>query len=80
MPPARDEIALLARTMNSMRGRVTQLLNDLATRDERRRDWIAQVSHDLRTPLTALIACLDNAELKLRRGTRRRSAEKRSNS
>ncbi len=60
-PEARhkDEITVLARSMNTMRGRVGELLSTLETRDRERREWIAQVSHDLRTPLTALIACLD---------------------
>ncbi len=57
-----DEIALLARSMNEMRSRATELLDDLRKQDVVRREWIAQVSHDLRTPLTALLACLSRAE------------------
>ena len=56
-----DEIAMLARALDDSRARVIDLVGTLAERDERRREWIAQVSHDLRTPLTALIACLDRA-------------------
>ena len=56
-----DEIAMLARALEDSRNRVAELLRDLAQRDVRRREWIAQVSHDLRTPLTALIACLERA-------------------
>ena len=48
-----DEIALLATALNTMRGRIEELVASLADRDRQRRDWIAQVSHDLRTPLTA---------------------------
>ena len=51
-----DEIGALAHAMNRLRA-------DLQSRDQERRDWIAQVSHDLRTPLTALIACLDRVKL-----------------
>lgn len=54
-----DEISALARSMNTMRGRIGELLSTLEERDQERREWIAQVSHDLRTPLTALMACLD---------------------
>ncbi len=53
-----DEISALAGAMNAMRER-------LAQRDVERREWTAQVSHDLRTPLTALLACLDRAESSL---------------
>lgn len=49
-----DEIGTLVSTINRMR-------LHLQARDKERGDWIAQVSHDLRTPLTALIACLDRA-------------------
>lgn len=58
----RDEIAALGRAMNAMRGRVLEMVEHLAGRDRRRREWVALVSHDLRTPLTALLACLDRAE------------------
>lgn len=58
----RDEISVLAGTMNALRERVAERLEDLAREDSRRREWIAQVSHDLRTPLTAQIACLDRAD------------------
>ncbi|MCK4660440.1 MAG: HAMP domain-containing histidine kinase [Phycisphaerae bacterium] len=60
-----DEIALLARSMNAMRSRAAELVNDLEKQDAARCEWIAQVSHDLRTPLTALLACLDRTELVL---------------
>lgn len=61
-----DEIAVLARSMNEMRARVLQLLEDQRRGDRERRRWIAQVSHDLRTPLTALIASLERAVEDLR--------------
>ena len=61
----RDEIALLARSMNAMRSRAAELLNDLKDQDAARREWIALVAHDLRTPLTALLACMDRADTKL---------------
>ena len=55
----RDEITVLADALNSMRNRVGNLVQDLAGRDSARRRWIAQVSHDLRTPMTALSISLD---------------------
>ncbi len=60
-----DEISLLAIALNTMRGRIEELVASLAERDRQRRDWIAQVSHDLRTPLTALSACLERARDRL---------------
>lgn len=57
----RDEVALLSRAMNELNARVRHNLDRLDRRDHRRREWIAQVSHDLRTPLAALSAELDGA-------------------
>jgi len=62
-----DEISRLAAALNTMRGRIEQLVESLADRDRQRREWIAQVSHDLRTPLTALSACLERAKERYRR-------------
>lgn len=58
-----DEISAVAATMNSLRQRVADRLKAFALEDIRRREWVAQVSHDLRTPLTAQLACLDRADL-----------------
>jgi signal transduction histidine kinase len=56
-----DEIAALAQALVESRERVRSLLGELGARDQARREWIAQVSHDLRTPLTALVARLEGA-------------------
>jgi len=60
-----DEIAIVAATMNALRNQVAARIKELSLRDIRRREFIAQVSHDLRTPLTAQLACLDRAGLLL---------------
>jgi signal transduction histidine kinase len=65
----RDEVAVLARSMNSMRDKTVTLVQEASDRDVARRRWVAQVSHDLRTPLTALVACLDRARENLEAGT-----------
>lgn len=57
----RDELMLLARSMNEMRDEILRLVGEIEERDRRRRDWIAEVSHDLRTPLTALAVLLEQA-------------------
>ena len=56
-----DEVARLGRALNRMRDRTAGLLLELQNQDEARRRWITQVSHDIRTPLAALSACLDRA-------------------
>ncbi len=57
----KDEIAVLGVALNSMRDHVRALLAERDRRVREDRAWVAQVSHDLRTPLTALLACLDRA-------------------
>ena len=56
---ARDEIGLLANALQEAWQRNEQAQADLERRDRERRDWIAHVSHDLRTPLTALVSSLE---------------------
>ena len=63
-----DEVARLGRALNGMRDRISELLNEIKAQDEERKRWIAQVSHDIRTPLAALTACLDRAHRLLERG------------
>lgn len=71
-----DEIGSLARSLNSLRRRVADQVEGMARRDSERREWIAQVSHDLRTPLTALLACLDRSEAVLAEAAGEQQTEK----
>ena len=57
-----DEISIMATSMNAMRARVEERLKAFALQNIRQREWFAQVSHDLRTPLTAQLACLGRAD------------------
>jgi len=57
LPPARDEVARLGETLNTMLGRLESAL-------ERERRFVSDASHELRTPLAALRTEL---ELALRR-------------
>lgn len=54
-----DEIRFLAVKMNAMRERIAGLLDRVEERDRVRSEWVSHVSHDLRTPLTALTALID---------------------
>ena len=55
VPPTRDEIAHLASTMNDM-------LRRLEASDSRQRRFVADASHELRSPLSTLTASLEVAE------------------
>lgn len=54
VPPTRDELAALARTMNDLLGRLHAAL-------DRQRGFVADASHELRTPLAVLSAELELA-------------------
>jgi signal transduction histidine kinase len=63
----RDEIGRLASAFRDAFQRLEQEKDRVATTDDRRRDMVASVSHDLRTPLTALLGQLE--VVRMRRGT-----------
>ncbi|NOX76691.1 MAG: HAMP domain-containing protein [Gammaproteobacteria bacterium] len=60
----RDEIDQLGLTFNQMAERIDQQLEALKQTDAKRREMIANVSHDLRTPLTSLHGYLETLLLK----------------
>lgn len=61
---AGDEIDGLGKNFNLMADRIDQQLEDLKTTDAKRREMVANVSHDLRTPLTSLHGYLETLLLK----------------
>lgn len=66
-PPDRkpgDEIDRLGLTFDAMATRISDQIEALKRKDALRRDLVAQVSHDLRTPLASLRGYLETLELK----------------
>ena len=59
-----DEISRLNAMLNRLSQRVLAQLEELKQLDSLRRELISNVSHDLRTPLTALSGYLETLELK----------------
>lgn len=59
-----DEIGRLSRTFRDAFERLKLETERVQTTDARRREMVASVSHDLRTPLTALIGQLETIRLK----------------
>ncbi len=61
---AKDEIDLLGASFNKMADRIDQQVETLKQTDAKRREMVANVSHDLRTPLTSLHGYLETLLLK----------------
>lgn len=59
-----DEIDTLGETYNAMADRIIDQMQALETKDTLRRNLIANVSHDLRTPLASLQGYLETLQLK----------------
>ena len=62
---ARDEIDRLIQAFRFMGQRIGEQIQTIQLKDRQRRDMVAAVSHDLRTPLTSLRGYLDTLERKL---------------
>lgn len=59
-----DEIAQLGRTYDEMAARIGEQLDALEKTDALRREMVAHVSHDLRTPLATLHGYIETLKLK----------------
>ncbi|CAM4124047.1 ATP-binding protein [Bordetella muralis] len=60
----RDEIGVLRRAFAQMGQRIADQWHELTRQDQQRRDLVANISHDLRTPLTSLHGYLETLRLK----------------
>ncbi len=59
-----DEVDQLGLTFDQMAAHIQQQLEQLKEQDNLRRKLVAQVSHDLRTPLASMLGYLESLELK----------------
>lgn len=59
-----DEVDHLSKTFREMAGRIEEQIEKLQKSDFMRRELVANVSHDLRTPLATLTAYIETMQLK----------------
>lgn len=59
-----NEVALLRNTFIELARKIATQWDQLADADRQRREFIANISHDLRTPLTSLLGYLETLSLK----------------
>jgi two-component system OmpR family sensor kinase len=61
---SRDEIDVLGRQFNAMAEKIASQIGELRKMDDVRREMIANISHDLRTPLTTMRGYLETLQIK----------------
>ena len=59
-----DEIGRVSRAFRAMVMRLREQAHQVKRVDANRREWVANVSHDLRTPLTSLIGHLETIQMR----------------
>ncbi|MVV47745.1 sensor histidine kinase [Pseudomonas sp. PB120] len=59
-----DEIAILDATFRQMQARLSEQWRSLTRQDQERRELVANISHDLRTPLASLHGYLETLSMK----------------
>lgn len=59
-----DEIGRLSRAFRAMVMRLREQVQRVRKMDATRREWVASISHDLRTPLTSLMGHLETVQLR----------------
>lgn len=68
-PVIRDEIDYLGATFDDMASRIASQIQQLQDKDAQRRRLVAQVSHDLRTPLASMQGYIESLRLRSERLT-----------
>ncbi|MBB5960603.1 two-component system sensor histidine kinase MtrB [Saccharothrix tamanrassetensis] len=58
----RDELAALAGSFNAMAQRLGESIEQLRLKDQQQRRFVADVAHDLRTPLASMVAAADGLQ------------------
>lgn len=61
---ARDEVETLESTFSAMSDRIQTQMHEIQQQDQRRRQFIADISHDLRTPLTVVNSILESLQIR----------------
>jgi signal transduction histidine kinase len=61
---SRDEIDVLGQQFNAMADKITSQIHELKQMDDVRREMVANISHDLRTPLTTMRGYLETLQIK----------------
>ncbi len=64
----KDELGRLAAAVNGMARKVAESIKELRATDIQRRELIANVGHDLRTPLASMLGYIEEAERLLHNG------------
>lgn len=68
-----DELSLLGEKVETMRAMLIKSLDDEMNQRQQQTDLIASLSHDIRTPLTKIITCLDILNYKLAKSEEERT-------
>ena len=71
----RDEFGRLADTINDMASRVSRSIEELQATDRMRRELVANVGHDLRTPLAGLVGRVDESRRMMQEGREEEASE-----
>jgi len=59
-----DDVAELSRSFNEMADRIESALEDLRRTDQQRREQVANISHDLKTPLSSILGFVETVRLR----------------
>lgn len=59
-----DEIGQIEQIFSQMAARIQNQLSELTEKDNQRRQLVAQISHDLRTPLASMLGYVESLKLK----------------